>query len=876
MLANDIRQSFLGFFENNQHQILPSSPLIPHNDPTLMFTNSGMVQFKNFFTGIEKPKFTRVTTSQKSVRAGGKHNDLENVGYTARHHTFFEMLGNFSFGDYFKEEAIYYAWNFLVNEIKLSKEKLYFTIYHTDDEAFNFWTKMGADPKRIIRIATSDNFWSMGDTGPCGPCSEIFYDHGEHLSGGLPGQPDEGGDRYVEIWNLVFMQYEQLASGERINLPKPSIDTGMGLERFAAVMQGVHDNYDIDLFKNLIQNTSDIINTKITNENKASFKVIADHLRSTAFLIADGVMPSNEGRGYVLRRIIRRAMRHANFLGYGKEPLLSKLVPSLIREMGSAYPELNRAFESIVETLKLEEHKFLDTLDRGLKLLNQETIKLSSGQNLPGEIAFKLYDTYGFPLDLTCDIMRRENREVEISGFDQAMEQQKKLARESWQGSGEQATEKLWFELHEKFGATEFLGYSLEQAQANILALVANNQNVAQIDKLEQEFFLITNQTPFYGESGGQMGDIGLAENDHVVIEITDTKKYFGKLIIHQCKLKSGKIKLNEVVNLKFNKEHRDSLRRNHSATHILHKALKEILGNHVSQKGSLVAEDRLRFDFSHHKAISKAEILAIEDKVNQVILNNTPVNTQIMDTEQAIQNGAMALFGEKYDEQVRVVSMGLDEADHYSVELCGGTHVKATGDIGLFKIISESSIASGIRRIEAITGIHALKLSQSQEELIDIIAENLKIPTVQINDKIVQLQEEIKFQQKQIAILQKELLNYKLETLYLLNGFKTIACIVDNFDFKEVRKWIEQTVNNNSDLVVVLNLTGDKLSIIVATSSQQLDAKIIAEQLILKLGGSGCGGTQKMAQGGAPKSNKIYDLQQILAEIIDNIAAVA
>ncbi|AZL15221.1 alanine--tRNA ligase [Rickettsiales endosymbiont of Stachyamoeba lipophora] len=874
MKTTDIRKIFLNYFKKNEHEIVQSSPLIPHNDPSLMFTSAGMVQFKNFFTGIETPKYNKASTAQKCVRAGGKHNDLENVGYTARHHTFFEMLGNFSFGDYFKEKAIFYAWDLLVNEIKLPKERLYFTVYHTDDEAFELWKKLGVDPSRIIRIATSDNFWSMGDTGPCGPCSEIFYDHGESLEGGLPGTPTEGGDRFVEIWNLVFMQFEQHKDGSQTTLPNPSIDTGMGLERFAAVLQNVHDNYDTDLFKNLINDTQELIGTKITSDNKSSFKVIADHLRSTSFLIADGVMPSNEGRGYVLRRIIRRAMRHANFLGHAKEPLLTKLVSSLIREMGTAYPELARGNELITETLKLEESKFLETLDRGLKLLNQETHNLKASDPLPGEVAFKLYDTYGFPLDLTCDIMRKEQREVDTARFDQEMEKQKQLARASWQGSGEQATENLWFDLHDKLGTTEFLGYTLTESQAKILAIINKGQETHALNEIGAEFQFITNQTPFYGESGGQAGDVGLALNDQAEIEIIGTKKQLNKLIVHQAILKSGIISIGDEIKLAVNTERRDNLRKNHSATHVLHAALRKILGNHVTQKGSLVAEDRLRFDFSHHKSISKQELEQIEFKVNQIILNNSLVNTQVMNTEEAVQKGAMALFGEKYDDQVRVVSMGSDhENDHYSTELCGGTHVHSTGEIGLFKITSESSIASGIRRIEAVTGINALQFVQHQSKLLEQTSNNLKVPTDQITSKINSLQDEIKIQQKQIISLQKEVLTFLSQATKQVGSYKILAAIVDKFDAKELRKWAEQIEATPIDLSIVINTADEKMSILVSTAHSSLNAKNIAEELIKEFGGSGCGGDVKLAQGGFSKTNKINELDKLLEKILNRIA---
>ncbi|MDB5691769.1 MAG: alaS, partial [Alphaproteobacteria bacterium] len=703
--TNDIRRSFLDYFGAAGHRIVPSAPLVPQNDPTLMFVNAGMVPFKNVFVGLETRPYATATSSQKCVRAGGKHNDLDNVGYTARHHTFFEMLGNFSFGDYFKEQAIAHAWALLTKQWGLSPERLTATVYHTDDDAYDLWRKISGLPEsRIIRIPTSDNFWAMGDNGPCGPCSEIFYDHGDHIPGGPPGSPDEDGDRFTEIWNLVFMQYEQEDNKIVRDLPRPSIDTGMGLERIAAVLQGVHDNYDTDTFKALIAASSELTRTRAEGERKASHRVIADHLRASGFLIADGVLPANEGRGYVLRRIMRRAMRHAHILG-APEPLMWRLVPALVAEMGAAYPELVRAQPLIEETLKLEETRFRQTLANGLRLLDEATGSMAPGATLPGEVAFKLYDTFGFPYDLTEDALRAQGFAVDRTGFDTAMAQQKAAARAAWKGSGERASDDIWFDIAEENGSTEFTGYAGHEGEGQVVALVKDGARVDRA-KAGDKIVILTNQTPFYGESGGQMGDSGIATGDKgFEAEIEDTSKPLGRLHAHHAIIRSGEIAIGDAVHLKVDAERRGRIRANHSATHLLHAALRHRLGGHVTQKGSLVAPDRLRFDFSHPKALNAEDIAAVEEEVNRHIRENQAVTTRLMSPDEAIAAGAMALFGEKYGDEVRVLSMGRNDDATYSVELCGGTHVAALGDIQLFKIVSKSAVAAGIRRIEALTG---------------------------------------------------------------------------------------------------------------------------------------------------------------------------
>jgi alanyl-tRNA synthetase len=842
---NEIRSSFLSYFGDNAHEVVQSSPLVPHNDPTLMFTNAGMNQFKNVFTGIEQRPYKRAASSQKCVRAGGKHNDLENVGYTARHHTFFEMLGNFSFGDYFKEGAIKHAWELLTKEWGLSPEKLYVTIYHDDEEAFGHWKKItGFSDSKIIRIATSDNFWSMGDTGPCGPCSEIFYDHGDKIAGGLPGTADQDGDRFIEIWNLVFMQYETLPDGKRIALPKPCIDTGMGLERVSSVLQGVHNNYDTDLFKALIAASMDL--TK--GGELTSHRVIADHLRSTCFLIADGVMPSNEGRGYVLRRIMRRAMRHLYHLGT-KDASMHKLVHGLVKMMGDAYPELVRAESLITEVVRGEEERFRETLGRGIKLLEDETAKIS-GDTLAGEVAFKLYDTYGFPLDLTADILRRENKKVDEDGFAKSMAEQKARAKAAWKGSGEKATDEVWFDIKEESGATEFLGYSADKAQAKIVAIVKDGKRVDSAKDAEVQ--VITNQTPFYAESGGQMGDTGWIDVKGQKSKISDTKKMLGALHVHSVALK-GEAKIGDTVELEINTKRRDAIRANHSATHILHKVLRDVLGEHVTQKGSLVAEERLRFDISQPKALTAEDVTKIEELVNAKIRENNAVATKLMTPDAAIKAGAMALFGEKYGDEVRVLSMG------DSVELCGGTHVRATGDIGFFKIVSEAAIAAGIRRIEAVTGEAALKYAQEQEALIGNIAASLKVAPNEVVSRIEQLQNDRKRLEKELSEAKKKSVG-DLEA-EVVNGVNFIGKKLDGLGANEVREIVENLRKKPNSVIALFGVADGKISIVTAISDDLKD-KYKAPDLV-KLaseatGGKGGGGRPEMAQAGGADVAKV------------------
>jgi len=740
----NIRNSFLNYFSKQDHKIVDSSNLVPSNDPTLMFTNSGMVQFKNVFTGLEKKNYQRATTSQKCVRAGGKHNDLENVGYTPRHHTFFEMLGNFSFGDYFKEKAIFLAWELLTKEFKLSKEKLFVTVYSNDDESFNLWKKIaGLSEDKIIKISSADNFWSMGDTGPCGPCSEIFYDHGDKLKGGLPGTADQDGDRFIEIWNLVFMQYEQISKDKRINLPKPSVDTGMGLERMSAVLQGTHDNYNIDHFKKIMKASSEVTKSPINKKTIASHRVIADHLRASSFLIAEGILPSNEGRGYVLRRIMRRGMRHAHTLGV-KNPIFHILFEVLLSEMSQNYPELKNGKELIVETLKNEEEKFSSLLDRGIKILN-ENLKKVKNNLLPGSIAFKLYDTYGFPLDLTADILRSQNIKVDNTAFKKNMDESKKLARANWKGSGDKSVEKKWFKIREEINPTEFLGYEFYKAQG-IIVKISKENSFVDIAKTGDEVEILTNQTPFYAESGGQVGDEGVIYSDTCKIIIKGTQKKMGDLHVHSGKIEKGFLKVNQIVNLEINIVKRKNIKAYHSATHLLHEALRRTLGKHVAQKGSLVSPEKLRFDFSHNKPIEKKEIEKIEKYVNDIIATNSDVKTRIMTPKEAVKKGALAMFGEKYGDEVRVLSIGKENGNFFSTELCGGTHVKNTKDIGRFKIISQSSIASGVRRIEALRDKQLTKY----EELLK-------------NDQSLK-QEKLK---EQIESVKKELLKYKVKPDY-------------------------------------------------------------------------------------------------------------
>ena len=868
--TNDVRQEFLRFFEGNDHKVMPSSPLIPHNDPTLMFANAGMNQFKNLFTGVERaPNPPRATTSQKCVRAGGKHNDLDNVGYTARHHTFFEMLGNFSFGDYFKEKAILHAWELLTKVYGIPKEKLSFTVYHTDDEAFDLWKKItGCDDSRILRIPTKDNFWAMGDTGPCGPCSEIFFDHGPNAAEGSwslnADGSDKFGDRFIEIWNLVFMQYEQVDAETRIDLPKPSIDTGMGLERLTAVLQGVHDNYDIDLFKTLIRASEQLTGTPAKGKQLPSHKVVADHLRSSCFLIADGVLPSNEGRGYVLRRIMRRAMRHIHLLG-ARKPLMYQLVPALISEMGTAYPELTRAQALITETLRQEEERFREMLDRGLKLLDDERSQLSSQGVLPGEVAFKLYDTYGFPLDLTQDILRGDGMTVDLEGFQSAMEEQRARARAAWKGSGEKATSELWYGLRERIPATEFLGYLSDTASAQVMAIVKDGQEVTQAhagDKVT----VIVNQTPFYGESGGQVGDTGtISIGKKAIATVEDTTKPLPDLFAHQATLLAP-LNVGDAVDLAIDAKRRAQIRANHSATHLLHAALRKHLGAHVTQKGSLVGADRLRFDFSHPKALSADELQLIESEVNQYVWQNRDVATKLMQPEEAIAAGAMALFGEKYGEEVRVLSMGMaEEGAAYSVELCGGTHVERTGDIGLFKIISESAIAAGVRRIEGVTREGAYHYLNAQEAQVQALADLLKVGPSELATRVEALQNDRKKLEKDLAETKKKLAlggsgggEVKPETL---GDVQFIGKHYQELPPKELRGIVEGFLKPLSQGVVVITAEFEgKGSIVIGVSKDlagRINAAELVKQAVLEMGGQGGGGKPEMAQGGGPDGSK-------------------
>jgi len=877
--VGDIRSKFTNYFIKNGHKDVHSSPLIPHNDPTMMFVNSGMVQFKNVFTGVEARDYKRATSSQKCVRAGGKHNDLENVGYTARHHTFFEMLGNFSFGDYFKEEAIEFAWELLTKEFTLDKKRLYATVYHTDEEAASIWKKVaGFGDDKIIRIDTNDNFWSMGDLGPCGPCSEIFYDHGDHIPGGLPGTPEQDGDRYIEIWNMVFMQYEQIDKNTRIELPKKSIDTGMGLERMSAVLQNVHDNYDIDLFKQIIKASEELTSIKSEGEARFSHRVIADHLRSASFLIADGVMPSNDGRGYVLRRIMRRAMRHAHQLG-AKEPLLYKMFATLVSLMGDAYPELKRAENFVKDILKTEEERFRVTLGRGLKLLEEESSAISRGGKLSGDIAFKLYDTYGFPVDLTEDILKKRKISIDYKRFEFCMNEQKQRARASWAGSGDTKTDVLWFDVKQNFGTTEFLGYSLEQSEAEVIAIIKEGILVNETSKGENSI-IITNQTPFYGESGGQMGDIGKIFSSNSEIDVLDTKKYLGSIIGHISNVKSGNLKVGDIVKLKYDCEYRNKLKANHSATHILHAVLRNILGNHISQKGSLVAADKLRFDISHPKSIGKDDILKIENLVNKIILENSEVNTKVMSTDEAIKGGAMALFGEKYDNEVRVVSMGcINEEDSYSIELCGGTHVHRTGDIGLFKILSESAISAGIRRIEAVTGFGVLSLLQENDKQISQIADLVKSSKSEVCDKVLELVESKKLLEKELynsKVLALNISDTELEKISIkLGEIRLVLKILDEADTKSLRVVAENLANKYSDLAVVfIAKNSGKISILVgcgsrAAAGDRSNALSMARFVSELLGGAGGGGNAKLAQAGAIDVNRIFEVEAALIQFL-------
>jgi len=878
ILLTDVRKKFLEYFKKNNHQIVDSSNLVPNNDPTLMFTNSGMVQFKNVFTGLEKRPYKTATTSQKCVRAGGKHNDLENVGYTPRHHTFFEMLGNFSFGDYFKEQAIHHAWNLLTKDFGLPKEKLLVTVFHEDEDALNLWKKIsGLSENKIIKISTSDNFWSMGDTGPCGPCSEIFYDHGDKLKGGIPGSPDEDGDRFIEIWNLVFMQFEQISKDKRIDLPKPSVDTGMGLERMTAVLQGTHDNYKIDHFQKIMAASSDITKTSIDDKTIASHRVIADHLRASSFLIAEGILPSNEGRGYVLRRIMRRGMRHAHSLG-SKDPVFYKLFETLLNEMKSSYPELISGKELIVETLKNEEEKFSSLLERGMKILNENLNKVQN-KTLPGKEAFKLYDTYGFPLDLTADILRGKDIKVDNDEFEKEMEKSKALARANWKGSGDKTVEERWFKIREELNPTEFLGYEFDKAEGVIIK-ISKNDKFVQSATSGDEVEIITNQTPFYGESGGQVGDQGYIFSSECKIKINDTQKKMGDLFVHYGKIEKGTISTGQSVNLEIDVLKRNNSKANHSATHLLHESLRRTLGKHVTQKGSLVSPERLRFDFSHNKPIEKDEMIKINNIVNEIIAGSSDVQTRIMTPKEAVSMGALALFGEKYGEEVRVVFMGKENNGFFSTELCGGTHVRNTGEVGKFKVISQSSIASGIRRVEALRDkqleeyekaqsndkskketnlkkeielikkdLQKLKIKPDYKENLDL-SENLKILTKQLNKLRI---ESIKKDKSKNIIKDKKIGNILIREQ-----------ILKDFPPKELRGIIDQGKKDiKSGIIVCISTFEDKVGLAVGIS-QDLTSKYDAVDLVKTastiLGGKGGGGRKDFAQAGGVDKNKIED----------------
>ncbi|MCC8972969.1 alanine--tRNA ligase, partial [Bradyrhizobium brasilense] len=866
--VNDIRSTFLNFFKENGHEIVASSPLVPRNDPTLMFTNAGMVQFKNVFTGVEKRGYQRATTSQKCVRAGGKHNDLDNVGYTARHLTFFEMLGNFSFGDYFKERAIELAWNLITKDFGLKKDKLLVTVYHTDDEAAGYWKKIaGFSDDRIIRIPTSDNFWAMGDTGPCGPCSEIFIDRGEHIWGGPPGSPEEDGDRFLEFWNLVFMQYEQVTKEERVALPRPSIDTGMGLERMACILQGVESVFETDLFRNLIDAAASTLGHGPNEQNVGSYRVIADHLRSSAFLITDGVLPSNEGRGYVLRRIMRRAMRHAQLLG-ASEPLMHRLVWALVREMGQAYPDLVRAEKLIEETLRLEETRFRKTLARGLSILDEKSAGLKKGDMFDGDTAFTLYDTYGFPLDLTQDALKSRGISVDQAAFTDAMERQRVKARASWAGSGEAASEAIWFPLREKLGATEFLGYETESAEGAVTALIKDGAEVESL-KAGESGAIVLNQTPFYGESGGQVGDLGVLTGEGVKFRVTDTQKKAGDLFVHLGTVEQGTLIIGTALQLEVDHARRSSIRANHSATHLLHEALRQVLGDHIAQRGSLVTPDRLRFDFVHPKQITPEELARIEDIANDVVLENDEVTTRVMGVDDAREAGARALFGEKYGDEVRVVSMGRGARDHgqnalgWSVELCGGTHVRRTGDIGMISVTSEGAVASGVRRIEALTGHHARKHANDTIALAKTAALELRTTIDDVPARITALMEERKKLERDLSDARKKLAmggggasNGAASAVREVGNVKLLARAVEGVETKDLKSLVDDGKKQiGSGVVAIVGVTEDGKAGIVVGVTADLTARFNAVELVRKgsevLGGKGGGGRPDMAQAG-------------------------
>jgi alanyl-tRNA synthetase len=874
--VNEIRSTFLKFFADNGHEIVASSPLVPRNDPTLMFTNAGMVQFKNVFTGVEKRPYQRATTSQKCVRAGGKHNDLDNVGYTARHLTFFEMLGNFSFGDYFKERAIELAWTLITKEFGLKKDKLLVTVYHTDDDAAVLWKKIaGFTEDRIIRIPTSDNFWAMGDTGPCGPCSEIFIDRGEHIWGGPPGSPEEDGDRFLEFWNLVFMQFEQVTPDERLDLPRPSIDTGMGLERMASILQGVESVFETDMFRHLIEATASALGHGPKKDNIASYRVIADHLRASSFLISDGVLPSNEGRGYVLRRIMRRAMRHAQLLG-AREPLMHQLVWALVREMGQAYPDLVRAEALIEETLRLEETRFRKTLDRGLAILDEKSAGLKKGDMFDGDTAFTLYDTYGFPLDLTQDALKSRGISVDQASFEDAMERQRQKARASWVGSGDTASEAVWFPLREKLGATEFLGYETETAEGIVGALVKDSAPVDQL-KSGESGAIVLNQTPFYAESGGQVGDTGVMTADGVRFRVTDTQKKAGDLFVHLGTVEQGTLKAGTALQLDVDHARRSSIRAHHSATHILHEALRQVLGDHIAQRGSMVAPDRLRFDFVHQKPITHEELARVEDIANNVVLENDEVTTRLMAVDDAREAGARALFGEKYGDEVRVVSMGRSAREHgqnalgWSVELCGGTHVRRTGDIGLISVTSESAVASGVRRIEALTGNYARRHANDAIALAKTAANELRTSLDDVPVRIVALMDERKKLERELSDARKKLAmgggasasnGSGAAGVREVGNVKLMARAVEGIEMKDLKSLADDGKKQlGSGVVAIVGVTEDGKAGVVVGVTADLTARYNAVDLVRvaseALGGKGGGGRPDMAQAGGPDGAK-------------------
>jgi len=882
-----VRKSFLNYFSNKKHKIVDSSNLVPNNDPTLMFTNSGMVQFKNVFTGLEKRDYKRAVTSQKCVRAGGKHNDLENVGYTPRHHTFFEMLGNFSFGDYFKDVAIELAWNLITKEFQISKDKLCVSVYSEDTEAFNLWKKIAGLPEnRIYKISTSDNFWSMGDLGPCGPCSEIFYDHGEHLKGGPPGSKDQDGDRFIEIWNLVFMQFEQVSKDKRIDLPKPSVDTGMGLERISALLQGTHDNYETDHFKTLIEASSSLTKTKVTKENISSHRVIADHLRASSFLIAEGVLPSNEGRGYVLRRIMRRGMRHSHTLG-SKEPIFYKMIPTLIDEMSNSYPELKRAEPLITETLKTEEEKFSSLLNRGIEILNDNLDKVKNN-SFPGEVAFKLYDTYGFPLDLTADILKNKNIKIDTSGFDREMEKGKKLARANWKGSGDKSLEEKWFKVRGQLNPTEFLGYEFNKLEGVVLKISKGKDFIIEA-KTGDEIEIVTNQTPFYAESGGQVGDQGLIYSNDCKVVINDTQKKMGDLHVHYGKIETGSLKIKQSVNMEIDVYRRNDARAYHSATHLLHEALRRILGKHVTQKGSLVSPEKLRFDFSHNKPIDKKEIEKIEKHVNEMINIASEVKTRIMTPKEAVAKGALAMFGEKYGEEVRVLSMGKEKNGYFSTELCGGTHVKNTKDIGKFKIISQSSIAAGVRRIEALRDKQLEEYEKSIKTDKSLKERNFKQQIDLIKKEISKYKIEPDYkedleQSENIRNLNKQLDKIKIQNIIKdknkniikdkkIGSFTLRYQVLSDFPSKELRNIVDKSKKDIKDGIVVgFSTFEDKVGVAVGVTNEltkRYDAVSLVKIASEVLGGKGGGGRKDFAQAGGVNKDKIEEAFEKLSKMI-------